>query len=60
MYSEMDRQLLEMEQLERKQPISRERRADASSESGRENNSADSIEELARAYLGGGRKTVDG
>ncbi|OCK94201.1 uncharacterized protein K441DRAFT_637026 [Cenococcum geophilum 1.58] len=60
MYSEMDRQLLEMELSERKQPISRERRADASSESGRENNSANSMEELAPAYLGEGRKTVDG
>ena len=60
MYSEVDRQLLEMELLERKQPISRERKADASSESERANNSADLIEELAPAYLGEGRKTVDG
>jgi len=60
MYSEMDRQLLEMELLERTQPISRERRAGASSESGRENNLADSVEELAPAYLGEGRKTVHG
>lgn len=54
MHSEMDREL-----LERKQPISQERRADASSEGERESNLADSIEELARAYLGEGRKTGD-
>ena len=60
MYSEVDRQLLEMELSERKQPISQERRADASMESGRENNSADSMEKLTPAYLGEGRKTADG